>query len=166
MDNALFWMCAIIAVGGGVLAMLQRQPLKCALALIGSFTALAGLYFQLKSPFPAVLQILLYAGAIMVLIVFVIMFLNMPEGDPQKSDLSWGGLAAALLLLVPLGFIIIGAIWKADMPLMPAVPADFGTVPAMGAKLFDAWIYPFEVLSLLLLAAMAGAVLLAKKRLD
>lgn len=166
MDQALFWMCAVIAVGGGLLAMLQRAPLKCALALIASFTALAGFYFQMKSPFPAVLQILLYSGAIMVLIVFVIMFLNMPEGDPQRSDLSKGGLLAALLLVVPLGIVLIRAIWNTDMPQFAPAPADFGTVPAMGRELFDTWLYPFEVLSLLLLAAMAGAVLLAKRRLD
>lgn len=166
MDTALFWMCALIAVGGGLLAMLRRDPLKCALALVASLTALAGFYFQLKSPFPAVLQILLYAGAIMVLIVFVIMFLNMPEGEPKTSDLSKGGVVAALLLLVPLGFIFIGAIWSTNLPLMPSVSDDFGTVPAMGRELFGTWLYPFEVLSLLLLAAMASAVLLAKRRLD
>lgn len=166
MDTALFWMCAVIAVGGGLVAMLHPQPLKCALALIASFTALAGFYFMLKSPFPAVLQILLYAGAIMVLIVFVIMFLNMPEGEPGQSDVKPGGVLAALLLVVPLGIILIGAIWSAKLPLMPPAPVDFGTVPAMGRELFGTWIYPFEVLSLLLLAAMAGAVLLAKRRLD
>jgi NADH-quinone oxidoreductase subunit J len=166
MHDALFWLCASLAVGGAALAMLRKEPLKCALSLVTSFVALAGLYFQLKSPFPAVLQILLYAGAIMVLIVFVIMFLNDESGAPGKGDLSRGGLVFAVLLLVPLGWVLIRAIWNADWPMMPVAPEDFGTVPAMGEKLFTTWLYPFEVLSLLLLAAMAGAVLLAKKRLD
>ncbi len=166
MGQAVFWILASVAVGAAALAITRKQALHCALSLVVSFVALAGLYFQLKAPFPGVLQIMLYAGAIMVLVIFVIMFLNAPDDERDRDAISRPGLLLALFLLVPLAILLLGVIWGASLPAPAEVDAGFGGVEAVGTELFGSWIYPFEVLSLLLLAAMVGAVLLAKKRLD
>lgn len=166
MPGVFFWVFTAVAVGAGILAMTRRHPLHCALSLVVSFVSLAGLYFQLKAPFPGILQVLLYAGAIMVLVIFVIMFLNVPDEERNQDEISKPGMLAALFLLVPLAAVLIGVIWSTDLPSVPAVSDDFGTVHTVGKSLFNTWLYPFEVLSLLLLVAMVGAVLVAKKRLD
>lgn len=166
MPQIFFWVFAVVAVGAGLLAITRKNALNCALSLVVSFVALAGLYFQLKAPFPGALQIILYAGAIMVLVIFVIMFLNVPEEQRTTDQLSIPGILASLFLLVPLAAVLIGVVWSADLPKAPEVGASFGTVGGVGELLFQEWVFPFEVLSLLILVAMVGAVLLAKKRIE
>ena len=167
MQEFFFWVFAGIAVLGGLGAILYRQPLYCALSLVSAFVGLSGLYFQLKAAFPAILQIMLYAGAVMVLVVFVIMLLNRGERIEAEDRVSVTGAILALILLLPLGAILIAGIWQSDRlrPFTPA-PESFGTVASTGRELFTTWLFPFEALSILLLAAMVGAVLISKKRLD
>jgi NADH-quinone oxidoreductase subunit J len=165
MEHAAFWTFAVLAVGASLLAMTRRKALHCALSLVVALVALAGLAFQLKASFPAILLIMLYAGAVMVLVVFVIMFLNADESG-ESERISRAGVVLSIVLLVPLAAVLIGVILGADLPAPAPVDASFGTVGAVGRRLFGTWTYPFEVLSLLLLAAMVAAVLLAKKRLD
>jgi len=165
MLEILFWILSALAVIGGVAAISLRTPLYCALSLIVSFVSLAGLYFQLKAAFPGILQIMLYAGAIMVLVVFVIMFINLPEDEIDADERSRAGVLISLLFLVPLAALLIGVVWTSEMEPFEAVAADFGSIPVVGRELFTTWLYPFEVLSLLIVAAMVGAVVIAKKRL-
>lgn len=166
MSQVFFWIFSTLAVGSGVLAITRRSPLQCALALVVSFVALAGLYFLLKAPFPGILQITLYAGAIMVLVIFVIMFLNVPEEERDQDEISKPGAMFSLFLLLPLAILLLGIIWGSDFQPIRDVGANFGTIPTIGKELFRNWVYPFEILSLLLLVAMVGAVVLAKKRID
>lgn len=166
MAGVFFWIFAAIATGGGIFAITRRSPLHCALSLVVSFVALAGLYFQLKAPFPGILQVALYAGAIMVLVIFVIMFLNVPEDLREQDEISKPGVVAALFLGVPLAILLLGVIWGADLPAAASVSPEFGGVAAVGKELFARWVWPFEILSLLILVAMTGAVLIARKRLD
>jgi NADH-quinone oxidoreductase subunit J len=147
-------------------AVLRRRPLACALSLVVSFVGLAGLYFQLHAPFPAILQVMLYAGAIMVLVIFVLMFLNLPEDEWEtKSDLKpermW-----PLLLVAPLAALLIGLVRSMELPAAKPVDPSFGSVAAVGRSLFTEWVYPFELVSLLILVAVVGAVVIAKKRLN
>ncbi len=165
MHQVFFWIFASVAVGAGLLAITRKAALHCALSLVVSFVALAGLYFQLKAPFPGILQVMLYAGAIMVLVIFVIMFLNAPEEDPSEK-ISKPGVIASVFLLIPFAALLIGVILHSNLPVPGAVAPDFGTVASIGTRLFGTWTWVFEVLSLLLLAALVAAVLLAKKRLD
>ncbi|MEY2742092.1 MAG: hypothetical protein RIS21_460 [Planctomycetota bacterium] len=167
MQQAFFWLFAAVAVGAGLFAVTRRRPLACALSLVVSFVGLAGLYAQLGASFPATLQVLVYAGAIMVLVVFVLMLLNLPEDahdrvpDPDQ-DRMW-----PVFLVAPLGILLVFAVRGMDLPKeLPALPADFGTVAGTGRLLFGEWVWPFELASLLLLVAVVGAVVIAKKKLD
>ncbi len=161
-----FWVFSAVAVGAGIAAISIKNPLYCALSLVVSFISLAGLYFQLKAAFPGVLQVMLYAGAIMVLVLFVIMFLNMPDEERSSDEISKPGIVLSVFLLVPLAATLIGVMWTSDLPRFGPVGDEFGGVASTGKELFTTWLYPFEILSLLIVAAMVGAVLLAKKRID
>jgi NADH-quinone oxidoreductase subunit J len=165
MTSFFFWVFASLAIGAGLLAVTRRRVLACALNLVVAFVGLSGLYFQLGAAFPAVLQIMLYAGAIMVLVVFVIMFLNLPEQElRRKSEEQRERLWPAFLVL-PLGVALVGLVNRVDLPDPRPLPADFGSVSSAGRLLFESYVYPFELVSILLLVAIVGAVMIAKRRL-
>jgi NADH-quinone oxidoreductase subunit J len=159
-----FWVFAAVTVVAAVFAVTRRSVLQCALSVVVSFAGLAGLYFQLSATFPAVLQDMLYAGAIMVLVVFVITFLNLPE-DALERGAGGGGRLWPLFLVLPLGVILVGLVNRAELPETQAAPPDFGSVASVGRALFERFVYPFELVSVLLLVAIVGAVVIAKKRL-
>ncbi|MBI2192739.1 MAG: NADH-quinone oxidoreductase subunit J [Planctomycetes bacterium] len=171
METFLFFLFALMAVAGGVLTISRRNPLAGAISLVVTFLAVAGLYGLLQAPFVAVMQVLVYAGAIMVLVVFVIMLLNMPEEDLGQERISRGRLAVGLVVGVVL-LTLFAVTWlPLDLSALPAAgqadpPRDFGSIRAVGALLFRSYLYPFEIVSILLLVAMIGAVLLAKRHLD
>jgi NADH-quinone oxidoreductase subunit J len=127
--------------------------------------AVAGVYFLLQAQFIAFLQIIVYAGAIMVLILFVIMLLAVrDEGSRRPAGLfqrTLGGAAAALFA----GLVVSAVIGSSTGGRFPEPPAGFGTVSELGLQLFRRYYYAFEAVSLLLVVAMIGAVLLAKRRL-
>ena len=166
MERFFFAVFAGVAIGAAILAVTRRRPLACALNLVISFTGLAGLYFQLDAAFPAVLQVMLYAGAIMVLVVFVLMFLNLPEDQVERQAEDERGRLWPAFLVIPLAAVLVGLVRNVELPVPPKVPADFGSVAATGTALFTRYVYPFELVSILLLVAVVGAVVIAKKRLD
>ncbi|HEX9704938.1 MAG TPA: NADH-quinone oxidoreductase subunit J [Gemmatimonadales bacterium] len=169
--ETLFWAFSGIAVACAGMCITRRSPVASALYLVVTMFSLAVLFALLDAQFIAVLQILVYAGAIMVLFLFVIMLLNL--GRPGPSDLKgpWGlGLGAALsgLLLLQLG--ALGAAGPPEAIQLPegavaALQAQQGVVGAVARPLFSEYLIPFEITSVLLLAAMVGAVVLAKRRL-
>ncbi|HYC76624.1 MAG TPA: NADH-quinone oxidoreductase subunit J [Planctomycetota bacterium] len=166
MEQVFFWAFSLTVVVASLNAMLRRRPLACALSLVVSFVGLAGLYVLLGAAFPAVLQVILYAGAIMVLVVFVLMFLNLPEDEwSRRSDVKkermW-----PLLLVAPLAAVLIGLVRRIELPEPAPTSPEFGSVAGVGKALFTVWSYPFELVSLLLLVAVVGAVVIAKKKLD
>lgn len=146
----------------------RRSPVMSALYLILNFFALAGLYLTLHAQFIAVIQILVYAGAIMVLFLFVIMLLNLGDEKKLNEKISYKKITAAGLsfgLLMELLYIVSYA--KSDLPLTHIERAtEIGTVEYVGKALFTDFLFPFEVTSILLLAAIIGAVVLAKKKMD
>ena len=164
----LFWILAALAVTASVLVIGQRNPMYSVLLLILSFAGLSGLYVLLGSPFVAVIQIIIYAGAIMVLFLFVVMLLNVPtEEEPtaREARLLGGagprrfGAVLSALLAVEL-FWAFGELNALGMP-GGDVPAT--TVSAIGLRLFQNYAFAFEATSLLILVAMVGAVILARK---
>jgi NADH-quinone oxidoreductase subunit J len=169
-DVALFYIFATVAVLASLGVVGQRNPMYSVLLLIGAFLALAGLYIQLDSPFVAVTQIVVYAGAIMVLFLFVVMLLNAPREDlapgahvPIPMGLKITGTAMA----VALGAMLVWALQRLQvMPFIedPQVPERVSSVRQIGVTLFREHAFAFEVTSLLILVAMVGAVVLAKKK--
>ena len=167
----LFWVFAGLAVGSAALCISRRSPVASALWLMVTLFALAALYVILDAQFIGVLQVLVYAGAIMVLFLFVIMLLNLGRAGP--SDLKGPlGLVVAALLAGTL-FVQLRALGTAGPPAAIRLPAgtvaalqrEQGMVQTVARPLFSDYLVPFEITSILLLAAIVGAVVLAKRRL-
>ena len=159
-----FFVLAVLAVTSALVVLTHRNEVICALALVFNLAAIAGFYFLLGAQFIGFLQILVYAGAIMVLIVFVIMLLNLgAESYPDKSGGLQRWLAPPLSLLFAAVLAVV--LWRIGPSALESPSAEFGTVAVLGRELFSRFFYPFEIISLLLVAAMVGAVLLAKRRL-
>ena len=157
--------CVVLALG----VVFNNSPVGSAISLIGMMLGLAGIFILQQAHFIAILQIIIYAGAIMVLFMFVIMLLNLKKGD----DTDWIAREKNLLLSVLTGFLVLGVLYKISGVVFSAktdtpatIPDSFGTVANIGETLFTEFVLPFEVASILLLAAMVGAVVLAKSKLD
>ncbi|MCA9322398.1 MAG: NADH-quinone oxidoreductase subunit J [Planctomycetes bacterium] len=165
MEEVLFYIFAVTAILGALSTVRRKNPLASALSLVVTFVALSGLYFHNDAPFVAILQILVYAGAIMVLVVFVIMLLNLPDAQLEEEKLSRQGLPMALFLIGPLGVLTVARLISLDLGPRPEKSEDFGSVSAVGKLLFDRYLFQFELISVVLLVAIVGTVMLAKKRL-
>ena len=162
-----FYLLGALAIGASLLVIAQRNPIYSVLLLIASFGALSGLYILLDAPFVAVIQIIVYAGAIMVLFLFVVMLLNAPHEDTDYDErvhplLRPGpmklGAALALGLAAELGWALSRG---GDTGAFSDAKVD--SVAAIGRSLFTDYAFPFEVTSILILVAMVGAVVLARR---
>jgi NADH-quinone oxidoreductase subunit J len=166
MDTFLFILCALLAVGCAVNLVLQKHPISSALSLIGVMSSLAVLYLLLGAEFIAMAQMIVYGGAVMVLFIFVIMLLN--AGAETSSGKSWFAQIAGFPLLS--AFVaLLAFLIRAVLP--PLRPVEFGrwvggTAEALGTLLFTKYLLPFEIVSVLILIAILGAVVLAQKEID
>jgi NADH-quinone oxidoreductase subunit J len=165
MQLAAFLILSILALASAVVVVTHRDSVPSALALAFNLIAIAGFFFLLDAQFIAFLQVIVYAGAIMVLILFVLMLLCVRDeaylGTAGRFQLVLALFGAAVLLAL-VGW---GVAASAPGDRFPPAPVGFGTVRVLGAELFERFFYPFEAISLLLVVAMVGAVLLAKRRL-
>lgn len=165
MDAILFFIFAAFAVGCAVNLVVQTHPISSALSLIGVMGSLAVLYLLLGAEFMAAAQIIVYAGAIMVLFIFVIMLLN--AGAEQRVNRA----QFAKFLGPPALIGFLGLVSFLIQTLMPQTKAvvfgsfQGGTAQAIGRKLFTEYLLPFEITSLLILIAILGAVVLARKEI-
>ena len=174
MEQALFYLFAAIVTFASMAVVLQRNPMHSVLMLIVSFAGLAALYIQLDSPFAAVTQIIVYAGAIIVLFLFVVMLLNAPREDvatpygPSYVSLTTGPRKVFVGLSV---VMLVELVWALSTVGERAMPADkqiaerVSSVRQIGIALFTDHSFAFEVTSVLILVAMVGAVVLAKRKL-
>jgi NADH-quinone oxidoreductase subunit J len=161
-ERVAFWVLGALTLAGAIATVTRRNPLVAAVWLVGTFLGMAGLFVLLQAHFLALIQVLVYAGAIMVLFVFVLMVLGRSEDDPL------GFLTAPVTKLAGLGAVGVLA-WLlvkalAGQPAPAGEGGDFGTVAAVGKLLLSDFLFPFEVVSLLLLAAVLGAVTLTRAR--
>lgn len=158
-EMLLFFLFAGIAVAGAVSLILQRHPIHSALSLIVVMVSLAALYLLLGAEFIAAVQVIVYGGAIMVLFVFVIMLLN--AGEEERTNVSrmarYAGVPLAILLTVSLAWRLWGTSTAAPQPFPPQ-PTE-----ALSLMLFREYVLPFELTSILILIAILGAVVLAKR---
>jgi NADH-quinone oxidoreductase subunit J len=163
----LFYLFATIAVVASLLVIAQRNPIYSVLLLVASFGALSGLYVLLDAPFVAAIQIIIYAGAIMVLFLFVVMLLNAPQEETEFDARSHPllrpgpmrfGAALAIAFALELGWALTRTGPQIGFSREPP-----GTVADIGRVLFSDYAFPFEVTSVLILVAMVGAVVLARR---
>jgi len=170
MEAFAFYTFAAIAVIASLLVVGQRNPMYSVMLLITSFGALAGLYVLLDAPFTAVTQIIIYAGAIMVLFLFVVMLLNVPREEPLPSAIAGllgpSGMRIAAVLSLLLGAEMVWAISRLVLKQSEFLPENaekVSSVTEIGRVLFTQHAFAFEVTSVLILVAMVGAVVLARK---
>lgn len=176
----LFWIFAVVCVGGALFVITRRNLVAAVMGMVGSFVGIAAVYMMLYAPFLAVIQMLVYAGAIMVLFVFVIMILNRPEDEPVAPSGRVGqvvGGVAIVYLIAKLAMMFT----HMEMPTQAAAlaaPANiqlpaiqlggtgesvgWGTLKAVGFDLFGPGLFPFEAISILLLIAVVGAIAIAR----
>ena len=159
-------LCVLFALG----VVINKSPIGSAMSLIAMMLGLSGIFILQQAHFIAILQIIIYAGAIMVLFMFVIMLLNLKG---QGEDKKWLSRDKNLLLTVLTGLLVTGVLYKiikiiysSEFNSPAPLPESFGTVREVGTILFTKFVLPFEVASILLLVAMIGAVVLAKSKVD
>ena len=158
----LFGILSFLAIMFALMVVFTRNPVNSVLYLVLTFFCIAGHYLLLNAQFLAVVHIVVYAGAIMVLFLFVIMLMNLnEESEPQKNIIMKiiAGCIGGILL-----FVMVGTLKGAEqMQLQQYGASEIGLVKNLGKVLFGEFLFPFEIASVLLLAAMVGAILLGKK---
>ena len=159
----LFWILSVTALFGALMVITSKNPVYSVLWLIVTFFAISGHYILLNAQFLAIVNIIVYAGAIMVLFLFVIMLMNLnKETEPARN--RWiklaGAVAGGCLLLV-----FVAALRNTELKDQTAmvVTGDIGLIKNLGKELFTTYVVPFEISSILFLSAMVGAVLIGKK---
>jgi NADH-quinone oxidoreductase subunit J len=172
-DQVLFYVFGAIAVLTSALVIGQSNPMYSVLLLVASFGALSGLYVQLDAPFIAVIQIIVYAGAIMVLFLYVVMLLNAPQEDAADWDRAhplrrpgasrWGSILAVLLVL-QLGWALSRTAEVRDAVGIRGDASEVSDVRTIDRGMFTEYVFAFEATSILILVALVGAILLAARR--
>ncbi len=159
----LFWFLSILALFGALMVISSKSPVHSVLWLILTFFSISGHYILLNAQFLAIVNIIVYAGAIMVLFLFVIMLMNLnKETEPRKN--RWlkiaGAVAGGALLLV-----LVAALKDSDLKQQEALvkTGNIGLIEELGKQLFSTYVVPFEISSILFLSAMVGAVVIGKK---
>ena len=164
MNTVLFILFAALAIGSAIAMVSQRNPLYSAISLIGVFIALAAIYVTLAAPFIAAVQVIVYAGAIMVLVIFVIMLLNVEHEEPRRKRLRFlvpAAMGMAAILIAETAFILYSV--DVNAAQAPRTLSDVGLTHSIGEGLFTTYLLPFEVTSILLLMAIVGAMSLARR---
>ena len=169
LETAFFIVLAVVTVITAILVIVQRNPVASAIYLIITFFCLAGIYLLLQAPFIAVIQVLVYAGAIMVLFLFVIMLLNLEKEKKPilRHRLSKTlGVLLGIVLLAQIG-ILFQSVLLGGMPgkFPPEKVAALGNTEVIARLLFTDFLLPFEITSVLLLVAIIGAIVLAKRQI-
>jgi NADH-quinone oxidoreductase subunit J len=162
--DPIFAAAALVTLGAGALVVTLRNPVHAAISMLAAFLGLAVLYLKLGAPFLAAIHVLVYTGAILVLFLFVIMMLNLkPEelgGEyPLKTRLFIAVLCGGLFALIAVPLL------QDKRPLPATTPAGFGSVEVVGTALFNEYVLAFELISVLIMVAVFGGVLLAKRKL-
>lgn len=163
MTDVIFFILAAIATASALMVVTRKNAVSAAIYLIITMCAIAGLFVQLGSIFIAALQVIVYAGAIMVLFLFVIMFLNLKQDEFGFDSRVFQRLFAAILGVVLLIELVVSTT-KMPFKEAGAFPESMGGVVGLANKLFYVYLYPFEIIGVLLLAALIGAVVIARRK--
>lgn len=165
MENIIFYILSGISIGSALLVVLSKNPVYSVLSLIMTFASISGHLLLLSAEFLAIVNLIVYAGAIMVLFLFVIMMLNLNEATEKSSNIitKIAATATAGLLLISLVYLFKSS--QTGQLNVAQLSEDFGSANQLGKILFNEFLLPFEISSVLFLSAMIGAVMLGKKDL-
>lgn len=164
MEMVIFFVLAVVAVVAGVGVIIQRNAVRSALFLLVNFCCLAGLYLLLNAQFVALVQVIIYAGAIVVLFLFVVMLLGMENAEEAPDPRRYQWIAGVLLGTLLLAGVVWALIVTVGGSVQPLVRTD--NVREIGAAMLTDFAVPFELASIVLLVAIIGAVVLAKQRME
>jgi len=164
MIDLLFIGLSLLSIGGALAMLVYKNPMYSALGVLISMLSVAGIFALLNATFLFMVQIIVYAGAIMTLILFILMFLNIREEDLPQEPNKFKFIALGAVIMIPLNVLVIKAVSKLPAKDMLLTNSDFGDLAPIGIVLFDNWLVAFELVSILLLIALIGSVVLAKKR--
>jgi len=164
METLIFFIFAALAVGSALVVVAHKSPVYATLSLVLTLVSTAVLFMLLGAPFVGVLQVLVYAGAIVVLFLFVIMLLNLQKdpGAERPGAQLWVALLGALVFLVMLGL----ALRRSSLPAVAPLTAESVSLKGLAAALFGEYLLPFEIVGLLLLVAVIGATVAARRPMD
>jgi NADH-quinone oxidoreductase subunit J len=164
MSPFLFWIFALMMLAFGAAVIINRNPVASALSLVVSFLALAALFISLDAYFIGIIQVLVYAGAIMVLFLFIIMLLDLRAEELRKINwiASAGGLAVAIALTAQI-FSVVGSLQIAKQPFPPLAKSTSDDVHRIGLLLFGNYNLPFQIIGIVILVATIGVVMLSRR---
>lgn len=163
MITIVFYILAAITLGTGILTVISRNPIHSAVYMVICFFSIAGHFLLINAQFLAVVHVIVYAGAIMVLLLFTLMLMNLNEQHEEKKKIA--SRIAAVLAACLTGFVLLASVVKASPVIeeYSAAGTDFQSVKVIGQVLLDEYLVPFEFASILLITAMIGAVMISKQ---
>ena len=164
MIDFIFVALSILAISGAIAMIVYSNPMYSALGVLITMLSVAGLFALLNATFLFLVQIIVYAGAIMTLILFILMFLNIKEEDLPKEPNKFKLIAIGTIVMIPLNVLILKAVWKLPNANFDISTSDFGDIKPIGLQLYENWLLSFELMSILLLVALIGAIIFVKKR--
>ena len=162
-NEIIFAVLAMLTIVSSIVMISAHRPIDSALSFIVTLITIAALFGLVNATFLFVVQIIIYAGAILSLILFIIMFLNIKDENLPDEKYKNYWLLGTSLIVIPFGVILIDLILMSDITTNTVADENFGTIKDVGLTLFSKWVLPFELVSILLLVALVGAVTLAKK---
>ncbi|MBF7069949.1 NADH-quinone oxidoreductase subunit J [Aliarcobacter butzleri] len=164
MVDLIFIALAFFAITGAIAMIVYKNPMFSALGVLITMLSVAGMFALLNATFLFLVQIIVYAGAIMTLILFILMFLNIKEEDLPHEPNKYKLIALGAVIMIPLNVLVLKAVSNLPQKDLNIVQGDFGDIKPVGIELYNHWIVAFELISILLLIALVGSVVLAKKR--
>ncbi|PPK61627.1 NADH dehydrogenase subunit J [Malaciobacter marinus] len=164
MADIVFVALSIFAIAGAIAMLVNKSPIYSALGLLITMLSIGGLFALLSASFLFMVQIIVYAGAIMTLILFILMFLNIKEEDLPKEPKKYSLIGLGVLLVLPLNILVLKAVSNLPEKDLNIVEGNFGDIKPVGLALYNNWLIAFELISVLLLVALVGSIVLAKKR--
>ena len=162
--NIIFLALAFFAITGAIAMIVYKNPMFSALGVLISMLSVAGMFALLNATFLFLIQIIVYAGAIMTLILFILMFLNINEEDLPDEPNKYRLIIIGAIIMLPINILVIKAVSMLPEKDLSTLDTTFGDLKPLGIVLYDNWIVAVELISILLLVALVGSVVLAKKR--
>lgn len=162
-NEIIFLILAAVAIVSSIVMISAHRPIDSALSFIVTLMSIAALFGLVNATFLFVVQIIIYAGAILSLILFIIMFLNIKDENLPDEKYKNRWLIATSIIVLPFSVILIDLILRSNIVLNRVAGDDFGTIKDVGLTLFSEWVLPFELVSILLLVSLVGSVTLSKR---